>query len=137
MYKSSETYLETIYRIAEEQGKNDVRVTDIAARMGVAKPSVTRAVSNLKADGLLMQEVYGNIQLTEEGIKLAKQTYSKFKILAFFLIEILGVDREQALKDAKILEHGISEESLTKLKSFVIQKGFCLSMCQKNKISES
>ena len=41
--------------------------------MNCTKPSVNKAIKNLKANGLVNYEVYGDIELTEEGENLAKK----------------------------------------------------------------
>ena len=62
--KSLEEYLMTMYVI--KMKKNDVRVTDIANKMNCTKPSVNKALYNLKDNGLVNYESYGTIELTKE-----------------------------------------------------------------------
>ena len=69
--KSSEEYLKTMYILKQQNG--NIRVTDIANKMNCTKPSVNKAVNNLKEEGLLNYESYGSIELTEKGIDLAKK----------------------------------------------------------------
>lgn len=65
--ESSEDYLEAILVIRRLRGS--CRNVDIAERMGVAKPSVTKALGNLARRGLA--EVVGrDVRLTEEGGRL-------------------------------------------------------------------
>ena len=67
--ESSEDYLEAILVIRRLRGS--CRNVDIAERMGVAKPSVTKALGNLARRGLA--EVVGrDVRLTEEGGRLAE-----------------------------------------------------------------
>ena len=67
--KALEEYLKTMY-ILKKQNDN-IRVTDIANKMNCTKPSVNKAINNLKNDGLVNYESYGKIELTEEGEELA------------------------------------------------------------------
>ena len=69
--KALEEYLKTMY-ILKKQNDN-IRVTDIANKMNCTKPSVNKAINNLKNDGLVNYESYGKIELTEEGEELAKK----------------------------------------------------------------
>ena len=46
--KSQEEYLKNIYVLKKQSGT--VRVTDIASRMNCTKPSVNKALHNLKAN---------------------------------------------------------------------------------------
>jgi Mn-dependent DtxR family transcriptional regulator len=55
--ESVEMYLEAIVEL-DAQSKA-VRSVDIARYLGVTKPSVSRAMTNLKAAGLILQEPYG------------------------------------------------------------------------------
>ena len=63
--KSSEEYLKTMYILKQQNG--NVRVTDIAQKMNCTKPSVNKAIYNLKDEGLLNYESYGTIELTDSG----------------------------------------------------------------------
>ena len=50
-----------------------IRVTDVARRLGVAKPSVTQSISRLKDLGLARQETYGHADLTPAGLVRAEK----------------------------------------------------------------
>ncbi|MDQ0363140.1 metal-dependent transcriptional regulator [Breznakia pachnodae] len=110
--ESLEDYLETIM-ILSEKGK--VRSIDVAKLMGVSKPSVNKAVNNLKDRGLITQETYGDIHLTEEGTNMAQMIFHRHKSIRSFLIEILNVSADTAEKDACRIEHIISEETFEKI----------------------
>lgn len=68
--KSLEEYLKNIY-ILKKQNEN-VRVTDIANKMNCTKPSVNKAIKNLKENEMVNYQSYGTIELTEKGEELAK-----------------------------------------------------------------
>ena len=67
---SLEEYLKTMY-VLKKQGQ-DIKVTTIANKMNCTKPSVNKAIRNLKSNGLVNYEVYGDIELTQKGEQLAK-----------------------------------------------------------------
>ena len=73
--ESGENYLETILLLEMRNGT--VRAVDIANELGYSKPSVTRAMGVLKKAGLVDQELYGTIQLTEAGRKRANEIYDR------------------------------------------------------------
>ncbi|MDP6279840.1 MAG: metal-dependent transcriptional regulator, partial [Nitrospinota bacterium] len=98
---SLEHYLRSIYDLQEEKGY--ARVTDIAEKLGVAKPAVSAALKTLRTTGLVDHRVYESVLLTEKGKERAKSVSGKFSILFQFLTEVLGVEEEQAFVDA-ILE---------------------------------
>ena len=110
-----EDYLETILLLERQDGA--ARVTDIANRMGVAKSSVHTALHNLADKGLLLQEHYGTIHLTEEGVRLASGIYSRHKALVSFFEHIVGVDKDTAEQDACAVEHIISQESMARIRA--------------------
>ena len=62
---SLEEYLKTIY-VLKKQGQ-DIKVTTIANRMNCTKPSVNKAIKNLKANEMLDYEAYGEIRLANKG----------------------------------------------------------------------
>ena len=62
--KALEEYLKTMYILQKQNG--NIRVTDIAEKMNCSKPSVNKAINNLKAENLVNYESYGTIELTKE-----------------------------------------------------------------------
>lgn len=71
--KSLEEYLKTIYVLKKQSG--EVRVTDIAIKMNCTKPSVNKAIHNLKDNGYINYEAYGEIMLTDKRRKLSKEAF--------------------------------------------------------------
>ena len=65
IHESGEDYLEAILRIEAEKGK--VRSIDVAKKLGVSKPSVSRAMGILVEHGYLSIPNSGNLELTEKG----------------------------------------------------------------------
>lgn len=110
---SLQDYLETILTLVEE--KKVARVTDIAIRMQIAKPSVIQALALLKERGLIVQDRYGPVELTEEGYKFAVKILHKHNVLYGFLTQVLGVSPEAAAKDACLMEHDLSSETFERL----------------------
>lgn len=110
--KSSEDYLEAI-RILKEKNSY-VRSVDIAAQLGVTKPSVSVAVKRLKNSGYIYVNESGFISLTSKGELIAEKIYARHRILSEFFIA-LGVNQETALEDACKIEHDISEETFAAL----------------------
>ena len=69
--KSQEEYLKTMYILKKQNG--NIRVTDIAEKMECTKPSVNKAINNLKDAGYINYELYGTIELTEKRRKPCKK----------------------------------------------------------------
>lgn len=109
-------YLEAILEL---EAKNSVvRSVDIARFLGVTKPSVNRAMSNLKSEGYILQEPYGDIVFTEKGRKKARHIHELHHIITDFLVSSLGISPELAEADACRIEHVISPEVVQAMKEY-------------------
>ena len=69
--KALEEYIKTMYVLKKQNG--NIRVTDIANKMNCTKPSVNKAIYNLKDEGLLNYESYGTIEITKKRRRLSKK----------------------------------------------------------------
>ncbi len=116
LQESGEMYLESIYMLSKQ--KSTVHAIDVSDYLGYSKPSVSRAMGILKKGGYIVVEADGNIQLTEEGHKVAEAMYERHTHLTAFLVSI-GVDEETASKDACKIEHVISETSFEAMKKHI------------------
>lgn len=105
--KSSEDYLEAILVIRRLRGS--CHNVDIAERLGRSKPSVTKALSNLGAAGLVQMSGH-DVRLTEKGERAASATLERHRFFERLLVES-GVDAETASAEACRIEHCLSEDS--------------------------
>ena len=117
--ESGENYLETVLILEKKNGT--VRSVDVANYLGVSKPSVSRAMSVLKAAGYISQESYGDIYLTEAGREKAGAVLERHRLISKFLRLSVGIDEETADRDACRIEHDISSEPFECLKRHVRQ----------------
>ncbi|MBQ0135799.1 MAG: metal-dependent transcriptional regulator [Oscillospiraceae bacterium] len=106
LQESGEMYLETILILSKKN--NVVRAIDIAETMGYSKPAVSRALSKLKEEKLIITDQDGYIAFTENGRQIAEKVYEKHLLLTDFIMR-LGVDEETASTDACRIEHVISD----------------------------
>lgn len=116
-----ENYLEAVYELS--RSGSGARVSDIAARLGVSKASVNSAMNALHQRGLVTNERYREIYLTDEGLRLAREMAEKHHILQTLLNKVIGVDQEQADADACAMEHVISRRSADRIRSYLEQLG--------------
>lgn len=114
IYESAEDYLERILIITSEKG--NVISLDIAKSMNYSKPSISRAMKNLKADGYIEVDASGYITLTDKGLKIAKRIYERHTILGAYFT-MLGVPPEIAHLDACKVEHDLSDETFEAIKN--------------------
>ena len=107
-----EDYLEAIYELVQESHCREVRVTDIARRLSVTRPSVVGMVKHLALHQLVINHHYGGVELTARGEQIARQTWERHQVLRRFLEEVLGLDAEVAEEDACRMEHSLSPETI-------------------------
>lgn len=118
---SMQDYLETILELEGEE--NPVRVTDIANKLNIAKASVNQTINKFKELGLVRHVVYGPVELTEDGRDMANKIIQRHRKLRQFLVEVLGVEESIAEKDACLMEHAVSMETMERLTQFLCKNG--------------
>lgn len=120
MQESGEMYLETIYILS--QSSSSVRGVDVGEYMGYSKPSVSRAIGLLKAEGLVQTDENNFLKLTPPGEQMAKRIYERHTVLTQLFIN-LGVDENTAAEDACRIEHYISRETFDAIKAHMEKYG--------------
>ncbi len=116
---AAQDYLEAIYELIEEKGY--AKAVDIAERLDLSGPSVTRMVQKLSRDGFLKSEKYRGIVMTDKGRTTAKDMQKRHQLLREFLM-ILGVDKKTADADAEGMEHHVSRKTLKCIEEFVSER---------------
>ncbi len=110
---SQEDYLEAIYHIAAD--KMAARAKDIAEYLAVRASSVTGALRTLRAMGLVNYAPYDLITLTEEGHTAAEDIVRRHTALQQFLVNVLGVDEQEADEAACKMEHSVPKAIVERL----------------------
>ena len=113
----AEDYVELIDDLIREGG--EARQVDIAARLGVAQPTVARMLRKLVEEGLVQRKAYRGVFLTDSGRELAQASRERHEIVEQFLVAI-GVPPETAQRDAEGIEHHVSEETLAAFRRFTV-----------------
>ncbi len=85
--------------------------------MGFSKPSVSHAVKLLSEQGLIALDVSKFLTLSEEGKKIAEETYERH-IFFSEMLQNIGVPKNIATEDACRIEHVISQESFEAIKKY-------------------
>lgn len=117
---SLEDYIEEIYKQILKTGQ--AKVTATADALKVKKASVTGAMNVLAEKKLINYAPYYPITLTPDGEKIAKNILMKHEKLSEFFIEVLGIDKEEALETACKMEHIVSDKlfcNMVKLTGYV------------------
>lgn len=116
----AEDYVELIAELIETFG--EARPVDIAERLGVKPPTVTKNITRLKAAGLVRRERYRSVFLTKDGQRLAEACRRRHRIVVAFL-KSFGIDDDTAERDAEGIEHHVSRETLEAFERHLIDKG--------------
>ncbi len=119
---SMQDYLETILRLSYQS--KFVRVTDIASELNLNKASVAQALSILKEKGLILQNRYGPVELTEKGWAYAEVVKYRHEILLEFLTKVLKLDWATAERDACLMEHAVSTQTINTLEEFLLKSRY-------------
>ncbi len=114
---TTQEYIEIIHEL--QKNYHVARVKDIAEKRGVTRSSVSTALNLLKKKKLIVHENYGQVQLTQEGQRLGQELEKCHNTIKHFLIQILGVNANQAELDACKMEHYMSALTVKKLLKFV------------------
>ena len=114
--ESKEDYLEAMYILKRQKGY--VRNFLLCNYLNYSKASVSVVIRGLVAEGYVIKDEPGYVELTAEGKKIAKKVYARHLLLKEFL-ELIGVSPETANHDACRMEHTISEESFQKIQELV------------------
>ena len=107
---SLEDYLEVILQL--ERVFRVARVSEIAGRLGVSRPSVTGALKNLGARRLVAHAPYGHVTLTEGGARIAVEVERRHLAIRDFLTGVLCVPCDRAESTACKMEHVLEPEIL-------------------------
>lgn len=116
--KSAEDYLETMLMLKEQNGY--IRSVDIAAHLGVTKPSVSTAMKRLRESGYIEMDRTGYITVTDKGMDIAEKVYTRHKTLTRLFVS-LGINPRTAEDDACSIEHDISDETFDALRKLTEQ----------------
>lgn len=122
-----EDYVEMIGDLHSEMG--EARVADIAARMGIAQPTATKAVSRLKREGLATSQPYRGVFLTDAGTALADRVRARHRTVVSLLIAV-GVPEDVAELDAEGIEHHVSDNTLAAFEKYLAKIGAAKRLCQ-------
>jgi DtxR family Mn-dependent transcriptional regulator len=117
--RKAEDYLEAILNASSEKGY--ARTKDIARELCIQPPTVVEMVQKLDRMGMITYRKYDGVTLTPEGRKIAMVIRDRHETLRTFL-ELVRVPHAVAEKDACMMEHELSPETIEQIRSFLL---FC------------
>lgn len=111
MSSAMEDYLEMIMRLYQEQGV--VRVTDLSKMLHVKPSSVTKMVQQLKLSGYIHCQRYGDIFLTDKGVKAGGYLLFRHDVVHRFLCALNHTENE--LEQVEKIEHFLNRNTIENL----------------------
>jgi DtxR family Mn-dependent transcriptional regulator len=108
-----EDYLKTIYELQGEDGK--VSTSMLAARLGLAPPSVTGMLKKLAAQGFVHHRPYQRALLTEAGRRCALAVIRRHRLAETFLAQMLQLPLDAIHAEAHKWEHVLSPQVVERL----------------------
>jgi DtxR family Mn-dependent transcriptional regulator len=105
---SVEDYIKGIYKARLEA--DEVSTQDLAARVGVSAPAVSKMLRRLTELRLVEHRPYQGVSLTPAGEKMALEIIRHHRLLEIYLVQALGYGWDEVHAEAERLEHHISEE---------------------------
>jgi DtxR family Mn-dependent transcriptional regulator len=102
---SMEDYMKAIYKV---KASGEVMAQDIARRIGVSAPAVSKMLRKLVGLKLVRIHPRTGIHLTQFGERTALQTIRRHRLIELYLVNELGYKWEEVHDEAERLEHYIS-----------------------------
>lgn len=110
-------YLKALFQLCRTHPVG--RVRDLADELGVTPGTVSTALTRLQDLGLVEREHYGGALLTATGTAIAECVLRRFDTLKMLLVEVFGVDEEDAESDACLMEHAVSPVTVSRIAKFL------------------
>jgi DtxR family Mn-dependent transcriptional regulator len=110
---SVEDYVKAIYELAGPSG--EAVSAEVAARLGIARASVSTMVRRLAGQGLIAHRRRGGVRLTREGRALALRLVRRHRVLESYLVTALGYKWDRVHREAELLEHTASDELVDRM----------------------
>ena len=100
-------YLRVIYVLSFKAPP--VSTSAVAARLGVAAPSVSAMLHRLDAAGLLAGSGGGGIALSEHGQRHAREVVRRHRLIETFLARAVGMSWDEVHSEAEAMQHAVSD----------------------------
>lgn len=107
-FPAAAEYLTSIHLICRDYGY--AANHRLAEWLGVSTSAVTQALGRLKKIGLVNQERYEHVFLTEAGKNLALKVLKRHYLLEHLLVKTLDFPWDKSDEEAKVLQNQISDD---------------------------
>jgi DtxR family transcriptional regulator, Mn-dependent transcriptional regulator len=99
-------YLRVIYLLSFRAPA--VTTSEVAARLGVAAPSVSAMLRRLGAAGLITSSGAGGIVLSEHAQRHAREVVRRHRLIETFLVQAAGMSWDEVHDEAEALQDAVS-----------------------------
>ena len=123
MTRSVEDYLKIVYEISREE--KVAHTSKISKALRVAPASVTEMLKKLAEKDYVKYSPYHGTTLTKKGLKIAKKTARKHRLLERFLHDVLKIDKIKVHEQACEMEHTLSDDAEESLCRFLKHPDNC------------
>ncbi|MDE2125711.1 MAG: metal-dependent transcriptional regulator [Armatimonadetes bacterium] len=121
--RSVEDYIKAIYHLSAES--TDATTRNLAGRLAVSGPAVSKMLRRLTAMGLIEHERGRPVRLSSTGRLMALEMVRHHRLLELYLVEALGYGWDTVHDEAERLEHHISEEFENRIDALLGHPTFC------------
>ena len=125
MYRSEEDYLKQIYELSIEQGRQQIKTSELSEHMGFSDQSVNEKVKKLVHKDYLIFEPYKGITLTQKGIDEAIRMVRAHRLWEVFLYKELNFPWMALHDDAEELEHASRPQIIEALYHYLSEPQYC------------
>jgi DtxR family Mn-dependent transcriptional regulator len=119
---TADQYLKAIYLVQDAED-GPASTGAIADLLDVSPASANEMIGKLEAEDLCQHEKYKGVELTDEGIRRARNTLANYCIIERFLVEVLEVEDFRA--EARQLEPVIDETVADRLDTIIEREEQC------------
>ncbi len=117
-----EEYLEVL-RLFQEEGRDLVKISWIAERLGIAKPSVVQMLKKMRSQNYVKYLPHQGAELTSKGDKVGTRILRNHRIMEAFVKETVGAELDGKVGCA--IEHHMSEDFTTTLCTWLKHPSTC------------
>lgn len=101
-----EDYIKAVFHLSA--ANESVTSSTLAARLGVAAPTVSAMLKRLEASELVRRSADHQVALTQHGRRHALSVVRRHRLIEMFLNQVLDVPWDEVHEEAEILEHALS-----------------------------
>ena len=113
-----ENFVKAIYK-NKHHDNHDTKPGNIAKKLGISNAAATDMAKKLATKNILKYEKYQELQLTNEGTKMALNVIRKHRLWEAFLFKMFDMSLHDIHREAELLEHETSNFLANKISEYL------------------